>query len=76
MLSRSLQRPGGHCDADDDGGAVVDDDDGHGDGVWDCDGHGALEKEVEWQFWRVEKNKLMVMVVIVFFGKFEKHQSC
>ena len=29
LLSRSLQRPGGLCDADDDGGAVVDDDDGH-----------------------------------------------
>ena len=47
LLSRSLQRPGGLCDADDDGGAVVDDDDGgavvddddgRGDGVWECDG--------------------------------------
>ena len=47
MLSRSSQRPGGHCGADhdggavvddDDGGAVVDDDDGQGGDVWDCDG--------------------------------------
>ena len=38
LLSRLLQRPGGLCDADDDGGAVVDDDDGRGDGVWECDG--------------------------------------
>ena len=74
LLSRSLQRPGGLCDADDDGGAVVDDDDGgavvddddgHGGGVWDCDGYGALEGEVEWQFWRAAATSLKAFLWVV-----------